>query len=150
MVDRISPEEARDRVHDEGWIYLDVRSVEEFEEGHPEGAYNIPLIHRGPTGNEANPDFLEAVEAAFAKDSKLVLGCRSGNRSLRAARALEEAGFAHIVDQRAGFGGARGPFGEVAEPGWEALGLPTSTEAAAGRSWRELSSSISGAERKLP
>lgn len=145
MIERISPSEAKDRMDAEGWLYLDVRSTEEFDEGHPVGAYNIPLIHRVLTGNESNPDFLAAIEATFARDSRLIVGCASGSRSLRAARMLEEAGFAHVVDQRAGFRGARGPFGEVTEPGWEALGFPVSVEAVAGRGWRELA--LSGTSR---
>ena len=43
-VKRISPEEARDLMDKEGYVYLDVRSVPEFAAGHPTGAYNIPLL----------------------------------------------------------------------------------------------------------
>ena len=49
-IKRISPEEARALVEDQGYSYLDVRSVPEFEAGHPVGAYNIPLLHMGPGG----------------------------------------------------------------------------------------------------
>lgn len=31
-------------------VYLDVRSVPEYEAGHAPGAYNIPLLHAGPGG----------------------------------------------------------------------------------------------------
>ena len=37
-VNRVSPEEARDLMDKEGYAYLDVRSVPEFEAGHPTGA----------------------------------------------------------------------------------------------------------------
>ncbi len=139
MVERISPRDAKRRMDEEGYVYLDVRSVPEFEQGHPNGAYNIPFLHLRSSGMQTNSGFLEAAERTFAKDQKLVVGCKSGGRSLRAAEQLEAAGFTNVVDQRAGYGGARGPFGQVTEPGWERVGLPTSTEAAGGRSWSELS-----------
>jgi hypothetical protein len=37
---------------------------------------------------------------------------------------LEGAGFTELVDQRAGFGGARDAGGRITEPGWAAEGLP--------------------------
>lgn len=138
MVERISPAEAKRRMDEEGYVYLDVRSVPEFEQGHPNDAYNIPIMHLRPGGMEPNPDFVAAVSKVFATDTKIVVGCKSGGRSLRAAEMLAAAGFTAICDQRAGYGGARGPFGGVAEKGWQAEGLPTSTEAAPGRTWAEL------------
>ena len=44
MVKRVTPTEAAALVN-EGWIYLDVRSIPEFELGHPAGAVNVPLLH---------------------------------------------------------------------------------------------------------
>lgn len=137
MIERISPEEAKRRL-DTGWVYVDVRSVPEFEQGHPAGAYNVPLMHMGPGGMEPNAEFMDVMRAHFAKDAKLVVGCKSGGRSLRAAEMLAAAGYKNVVDQRAGWGGARDPFGQLAEKGWEAAGLPVSSQAAAGHSWEEL------------
>ena len=64
------------------------------------------------------------MKAAFPSDAKIVVGCKAGGRSLRAAQALVAAGFTNVVDQRAGWDGARNPFGQVTEPGWAAAGLP--------------------------
>ncbi|MCB9598176.1 MAG: rhodanese-like domain-containing protein [Sandaracinaceae bacterium] len=138
MIERIGPLDAKRRIDEGGYAYLDVRSVGEFEQGHPNGAYNVPLLHMASGGMVPNPDFLGAIERAFERDAKLILGCQSGVRSLRAAEMLLEAGFTHVLELRPGYGGTRGPFGEVKEPGWHAAGLPTSTEAATGRSWEEL------------
>ena len=139
MVERISAKDAKRRMDEEGWVYVDVRSVPEFEQGHPNGAYNVPLLHMGEGGMQPNPSFLDVVSRTFAKDDKIVIGCRSGVRSLRAAELLEGAGYTHVAEQRGGYGGARGSFGQVSEPGWQAEGLPTSKEAATGRTWAELS-----------
>ena len=135
---RITPEEALVLLEDEGFVYVDVRSVPEFEAGHPEGAYNVPWQHRGPTGLVANPDFLAVMTARFAKDDKLIVGCQAGGRSRAAADALIAAGFTDVRDQLAGWGGARDAFGKAIEPGWMACGLPMGLVAEPGRSYEEL------------
>ncbi len=141
-VPRISPKEAFDLLS-KGYAYLDVRSVPEFEAGHPSGAYNVPFLNSGPNGMVPNAVFLAVVEATFAKDQKLVVSCKMGGRSAKAAKLLMEAGFAELVDQRAGFAGAVNSFGKVTEPGWQPCELPTSTTAEAGRSYSELWSDVS-------
>lgn len=138
MVKRVAPEEAHDLMIDRGYVYLDVRSVQEFENGHPQGAYNIPLMHMTPEGMVPNPTFLQEVEANFGKDRGIVVGCRSGGRSLRAAEAMEAAGYQRVIDQRAGYEGAANAFGHVSEPGWHPKRLPVSKEAETGRSYEEL------------
>ena len=112
-VKRISPEEARDLMDKEGYVYVDVRSVPEFAAGHPTGAYNVPLLDMGPAGMTPNPNFLSVVEKTFPRDARLVVGCKAGGRSAKAAAMLEQAGFTNIVDQRAGYEGAPLPTGGV-------------------------------------
>jgi rhodanese-related sulfurtransferase len=133
-VKRVSPEEARDLMEKDGYTYLDVRSVPEFESGHPRGAFNIPLNHMGPGGMSPNPDFLSVVQKTFPPDAKLVLGCKGGGRSLRAAEMLQAAGFKSIIDQRAGFEGS------ATEAGWRPRGLPTESQAEPGRAYETLQS----------
>ncbi|HVH45694.1 MAG TPA: rhodanese-like domain-containing protein [Labilithrix sp.] len=113
-INRISPAEAHSKMTNEGYTYVDVRTPEEFAEGRPAGSINIPL----------GDDFVQATLAKFQKDARIVVGCKAGGRSLRAANALVAAGFTNVLDQRAGFDAARGPFGEVTEPGWSRAGLP--------------------------
>jgi len=137
-VKRVSPKEADVLVSDEGYVYVDVRSIPEFDAGHAAGAYNIPLLHATPSGMRPNGDFMPVITAVFSKDSKLVIGCRSGNRSLRAAEALLAAGFEHVVDQRAGHGGARDAFGQVLEAGWESVGLDVASEPHPDRTYEAL------------
>jgi rhodanese-related sulfurtransferase len=136
-VKRVSPEQARDLMSKEGYVYLDVRSVPEFAAGHPTGAYNVPLLDMGPGGMAPNPDFLAVVEKSFARDTRLVVGCKAGGRSAKAAAVLEQAGFTNVVDQTNGYDGTALPSGGV-EPGWKPKGLPTSTDAVAGRSYDAL------------
>src|SRR5262249_22250586 len=134
---RITPEEARDLIDKDGYVYLDVRSVPEFAAGHPTGAYNVPLLDMGPGGMVDNPEFLAVVQKNFKKDAKLVVGCKAGGRSARAAALLEQGGYTSLVGQKKGYDGTPLPTGGV-EAGWRPKGLPTSTEAAPGRAYDAL------------
>jgi rhodanese-related sulfurtransferase len=135
-IKRVSPTEAK-QLLDEGWIYIDVRSEPEYAAGHPAGAHNVPIMHAGPRGMQPNPDFMAVMQALYPKDAKLVLGCRSGGRSLRAAELMTAEGYVSVIDQRAGYEGARDAFGQLAEPGWAPAGLPVEP-ATAGGSYAEL------------
>jgi rhodanese-related sulfurtransferase len=103
-VRRITPDEAS-RLLAEGWKLIDVRSIPEFEQSHPAGAYNVPLVHRGPAGNTPNREFLDVMTSCFGKGDALVMSCRTGQRSLRAAEVLAEAGYTSVVDMRGGIAG---------------------------------------------
>lgn len=136
-VKRVSPEEAKALV-EQGYTYVDVRSEPEFSAGHPKGAVNVPLLHMGPGGMTPNPEFMSVMTTSFPKDAKLVVGCRSGGRSLKAAEMLQEAGFSDVIDQRAGFEGARGPFGNMTEQGWAPAGLPVEEGATPGATYADM------------
>jgi rhodanese-related sulfurtransferase len=122
------------------WIYVDVRTVAEFDAGHPAGAYNVPIAIDGAGGRGPNAAFVPAMQALFANDRALVVGCLAGTRSALAATMLEAAGFTSVVVQGAGWGGATDAFGRVTVPGWKACGLPSATTAEPGRSWAEIAS----------
>lgn len=136
-IKRVSPQEALDLTND-GWVYVDVRTEQEFVDGHPAHAFNVPIAHQAGGSMTPNPDFLSVVERAFGKDAKIVVGCKAGGRSLRAAQALIGAGFTNIIDQRAGWDGARDAFGQMSEPGWSRAGLPVETGATAGHTYGEV------------
>jgi rhodanese-related sulfurtransferase len=112
---KITPEEAHAKMKDEGFVYVDVRADDEFAAGRPAGAVHVPV---------ASPDFVAAMEKRFAKDAPIIVGCKAGVRSARAAAMLVAAGFTRVLDQSAGWDGKRGAFGETIEPGWLRAGLP--------------------------
>lgn len=142
MPERIGPKEAQRRIDEDGYVYVDVRTVLEFDAGHPRGAYNAPLMIDGPSGRGPNASLVSAIERVFAKDRKLVVGCLAGGRATRAAELLEAAGFTGVVVQRAGWGGVLDAFGRVTEPGWHAEGLPSATTAEAGHAWSDLEAKL--------
>lgn len=65
---------------------LDVRTPQEFREGHIPGAVNIEL------------DGLANRLAEIPRDEPVVVYCRSGRRSQMAAQILAQAGFTNITD----------------------------------------------------
>ena len=136
QVKSVSPAEAHALLQ-ECYSYLDVRNEMEFERGHPAGAFNVPLILQTDFGPEPNEVFVDVVKKHFDIGTKLVIGCATGVRSGKAARLLADAGYTNIVDQKAGFSGARDPFGRKS-PGWVDCALPTENGQPDGRSYEAL------------
>jgi rhodanese-related sulfurtransferase len=135
---RVSPAEAHARMKDEAFTYVDVRTEDEFDAGHPEGAVNVPIMLHEAGGMVPNADFVSVMARTFAKDAPLIVGCKMGGRSARAAQELEAAGFTRVLDQCAGWDGTKGTFGEVLTEGWSRAALPSGTGRPAGRSYEDL------------
>ena len=136
MHNEITPQQTSELLAgSDGCRYLDVRTVEEYEAGHPAGALNIPVVvqEAGTGGMAPNPEFLRVVQATFDRTTQLVVGCKSGGRSAMAAQLLTEAGYESVSNMVGGFHGAQG-----AEPGWSSLGLPIATGGADGESYESL------------
>ena len=132
---------------DEGYTYIDVRSTPEYDQGHPAGALNVPLLHFDPATRQMQPnlDFLAVVKATQAADAKLLIGCQMGGRSARAAEMLAAAGYADVSNVLGGFGGARDrSTGQVLHEGWAEAGLPVETQATPGGSYEDLRAKAKG------
>ena len=67
---------------------IDVRTPDEFDAGHVEGALNLDV---------QDPGF-DAAVSELPKDGSYVVYCRSGNRSAAAAARMAELGFTDVVD----------------------------------------------------
>ncbi len=139
MVKQVSVAEAHALLGD-GHVYVDVRSSAEFAAGHPAGAFNVPLLESDPaTGRiEPNPDFVRVMQASFAADTRLLLGCQVGGRSQQAGQVLEAFGFSDVANVRGGFAGSRNPMSGRVDPGWVESGLPVEDGQPAGRDYGTL------------
>lgn len=82
------------------YLLVDVRTPAEFAGGYIPTAVNIPLSDL--------PGAMPDVD----KDSRVILYCRSGNRSAQAASILRSAGFTSVTD----FGGINRWEGELVRP----------------------------------
>lgn len=71
----------------EGSLLLDVRTVQEYRDGHIPGSKNVPL------------HIIDNVEdIADNKDIPLFVYCRSGGRSRQAVDMLKEMGYTCVKD----------------------------------------------------
>ena len=88
----ITAQEAREIMDtEEGYIILDVRTQEEYDESHIPGAIVIP-----------HDEITEKAEEVLTdKDQLILVYCRSGRRSKLAAEVLVELGYTNIKE----FGG---------------------------------------------
>lgn len=121
----IRPREAYEKIQKEGYAYLDVRTADEFKNGHAKGAVNIPIFLVTPSGREFNPNFAALVKEKFPAAAKLVIGCHSGGRSGKACELLLSDGYKNIFNIDGGFGGRMDPVTGEQIAGWEKEGLPT-------------------------
>jgi len=72
---------------------LDVRTLQEFEAGHIEGAVNVDFL---------SDDFAEAL-AKLDKSQPYVLHCKSGGRSTKALDEMEAQGFEDVAHMTGGY-----------------------------------------------
>ena len=89
---QITVEEAK-RIMDEesGFVILDVRRQDEYDSGHIPGAFLLTNESIGSGEIPALPD----------KSQKILVYCRSGNRSKQAANKLADLGYTNVYE----FGG---------------------------------------------
>jgi rhodanese-related sulfurtransferase len=83
-------------------IILDVRTPQEYQEGHISNTINIPVQILGQ----------QLDKLKNFKDKKILVYCRSGHRSAIASQILDRAGFKNVYNLKGG----------LLE--WKASGLP--------------------------
>ncbi|NOQ45590.1 MAG: hypothetical protein GQ559_02795 [Desulfobulbaceae bacterium] len=73
-----------------------------------------------------NPSFISEVDEFFEdiEDLAIITMCRSGQRSVDAAKALEDAGFTNVYNMLTGFEGEKDAAGYRTENGWKIDDLP--------------------------
>ena len=90
--EQITQEEAKQIMDTtNGYILLDTRTQEEYDQSHIPGALLIPHTEIAERAEEELPD----------KDQVILVYCRSGNRSKQASEVLAELGYTNVKE----FGG---------------------------------------------
>lgn len=120
-IQQITPAAAKDLLDgDEEYVYIDVRSEAEFQQGRPKNSVNIPIkqMHQERQMLVDNPDFLKVVQANFSASAKLILGCAMGQRSYMACQVLAQDGYQNLLNVDGGFTGVRDMSGNVIKQGW--------------------------------
>lgn len=85
--------EFKELIKDTSIVILDVRTAEEFNQGHIDNAINIDFYSK---------TFTEDVIKAIDKNKKIALYCRSGRRSATAAEKLSPLGY-NVVNLLGGY-----------------------------------------------
>ena len=80
-------------IEDTAIVRLDVRTAEEYADGHIANTINIDVL---------KDDFEKKTKASLPKDKVIAVNCRSGKRSKNAARILVKNGF-KIIELDAGY-----------------------------------------------
>lgn len=76
------------------YVVIDVRTPEEYAEGHIKGAVNYDYY---------SDDFEDSIEENLTdKDKSYIVYCRSGKRSLYSAQIMEELGYKNIINLEGG------------------------------------------------
>ena len=97
---QISQQEAAELMKtQENYIILDVRTPEEFAEGHIAGAVNLPNEDISRDNLSLLPDL----------NQMILVYCRSGNRSKQASQKLSDLGYTQVLE----FGGINTWTGEI-------------------------------------
>mmetsp|Transcript_6040 Transcript_6040/g.13162 ORF Transcript_6040/g.13162 Transcript_6040/m.13162 type:complete len:158 (+) Transcript_6040:82-555(+) len=108
-----TPAEVQDLMAKNGYKYVDVRTTEEYSAGHVPGAISVPILLRGGLGMNPNPQFQTDVASNLKdKSETIIVGCKSGMRSLAAIDVMTKDGYTSLINVKGGF------------DGWLAAGLP--------------------------
>lgn len=91
---RVSASEFSKYINGKSVQLIDVRTPLEFKGGHLKNARNIDFFQWGTFVQKINK---------YDKNKPIYLYCRSGNRSLRAAKRLLKLGFTEIYDLKGGY-----------------------------------------------
>lgn len=92
MPNLITASEAKQMLDEQqGYVLLDVRTEQEYAQGHIPGALLIPNTELSEKAADLLPD----------KEQMILVYCRSGRRSAEAARTLADMGYTQVYD----FGG---------------------------------------------
>ncbi len=96
IYENISPEQAKDMIRvnsgNKSFVILDVRTPEEYETGHIEGAVNSDYY------SDSFRDNLEKLR----KSNTYLICCQSGNRSGKALEIMKELGFEQVYNMTGG------------------------------------------------
>jgi rhodanese-related sulfurtransferase len=121
-INDISSAEAFNLLKEPNTYLIDVRSIAEYVfVGHPVMAHNIPLNFWDEESQDfiSNKTFLEDLKARLKTEDRLIFICRSGGRSLRAARMAQNAGFMNVFNITLGFEGEKNVEGYRVVNGWK-------------------------------
>ena len=81
---KVTPDEVYKNIDNSNVVILDVRTYEEYINGHIENSKNIPI------------DEINSID--YSKNTIIYVYCQSGNRSKKASQILYDLGYTNVYD----------------------------------------------------
>lgn len=90
----LSVADYKKEMQDSNVLIVDVRTPQEYGNGHIEGAINVNVL---------DTNFPAEVKAKVEMGKQVMIYCRSGKRSARASRIMKDLGYPVIYDLKGGY-----------------------------------------------
>ena len=87
--EKVTYMEAKEKIINEGAVLVDVRTQEEYDEAHIDGAILLTLD---------SIDENSILNVVDSKDDVIIVYCKSGNRSSQALEKLKSLGYEKVYD----------------------------------------------------
>lgn len=92
-IQQVDKEAFKSAIESGDYILFDVRTVEEYMDGHIEGAKSLNVLD----------DQFDKTISNISKTQKYLIYCKSGARSERALEKMKDAGFTHVLELEGGY-----------------------------------------------
>lgn len=93
IIEKVDKEAFKSAIESGEYILFDVRTVEEYMDGHIEGAKSLNFLDAQFDKTISNID----------KSQKYLIYCKSGGRSAKALEKMKDAGFTHVLELEGGY-----------------------------------------------
>jgi rhodanese-related sulfurtransferase len=93
VIKRVDKESFKSAIESGDYILFDVRTIEEYMDGHIEGAKSLNFLD----------DEFDKTITNISKTQKYLIYCKSGGRSAKALEKMKAAGFIHVLELEGGY-----------------------------------------------
>lgn len=93
VIETVDKEAFKSAIASGEYVIFDVRTVDEYMEGHIENAKSLDVLD----------DQFEKTISNIDKSQKYLIYCKSGGRSQKALDKMKDAGFVHVLELEGGY-----------------------------------------------
>ena len=93
VIETVDKEAFEAAIESGDYVIFDVRTVDEYMEGHIENAKSLDVLD----------DQFDKTISNIDKSQKYLIYCKSGGRSQKALEKMKDAGFVHVLELEGGY-----------------------------------------------
>lgn len=93
VIKTVDKEKFKSALESKEYILFDVRTIEEYKEGHIDGAKNLDVLD----------EVFDKTIKNISTSNKHLIYCKSGARSSQALNKMQDAGFTHVLELEGGY-----------------------------------------------